>query len=225
MCGRYKQNTDGDALAALFGAKRRTPRKDARGTLSPGMDAPAIRENSEGRFMDDLYWGFTPGWSDGGKDSRFINARAESVAEKASFRDAFRLRRCILPADGFFEWDARTSPKTPYDITLPGGAPFAFAGIWDRWTNPASGTSIDGFAILTTAASAQMAPYHPRLPVILTASADIAGWLARTSTAAQLQDILARAGTQVLHIEPAAAAALRPQRRESPAEMRQGSLF
>lgn len=216
MCGRYKQNTDGDALAALFRARRRTRRKEPCGTARPGMPLPVIRENAEGRFMDDLVWGFVPHWAKDGKASRFINARAESAAEKPSFRDAYRMRRCLIPADGFIEWDARTSPKTPYSITLSPQRPFVFAGLWDRWTDPASGQSTDSFAILTIAAAPALADIHDRMPVILTDGEDIDRWLARGTTAATLAEITARAARQPLDIKPEA---------ESPAALLQGRLF
>lgn len=224
MCGRYKQNTDGDALADVFRARRRTRKKEPYGIALPGTELPVIRENSAGRFMDDLNWGFTPHWAKDDKESRFINARAESAAEKPSFRDAYRLRRCIIPADGFIEWDARTSPKTPYDITLSPPQVFGFAGLWDRWTNPATGEFKDSFAILTIAASPLLAPYHDRMPVMLTAAADIDRWLAKDTTPESLADIAARAAAQPLDIQPAADTG-KPAKTESPRDTRQGSLF
>lgn len=222
MCGRYKQNTDGDVLADVFKARRRTRKKDPYGIAAPGMDLPVIRENASGRFMDDLNWGFTPNWAKDAAGSRFINARSETVAEKASFRESYRLRRCVIPADGFIEWDSRTKPKTPYDFTLASRAPFVFAGLWDRWTNPANGEVQDRFAILTISASPAVAPYHDRMPVMLTDMHDIDAWLARETERAALDAIARRSNTQAVHIEPAADVG-KPA--ESPADIRQGSLF
>ncbi len=222
MCGRYKQNTDGDALADVFKARRRTRKKDPYGIAAPGMDLPVIRENAAGRFMDDLNWGFTPNWAKDDTGSRFINARSETVAEKASFRDAYRLRRCVIPADGFIEWDARTKPKTPYDITLVSRAPFVFAGLWDRWTNPASGEVQDRFTILTIAASPALAPYHDRMPVMLTDVQDIDAWLARETERAALDAIAWRSTAQALDIQPSSDTGKTP---ESPKDTRQGTLF
>lgn len=224
MCGRYKQNTDGDALATVFRARRRTRQKDPYGIALPGTDLPVIRENSAGRFMDDLHWGFVPHWAKDDKQSRFINARAESVAEKPTFRDAYRLRRCIIPADGFIEWDSRTSPKTPYDITLSPPQVFGFAGLWDRWTHPATGEFKDSFAILTIAASPLLAPYHDRMPVMLTAAADIDRWLAKDTPPDTLAAIAAKAVAQPLDIRPAADTGQRAKA-ESPPDTRQGNLF
>ncbi|MFN7114881.1 MAG: SOS response-associated peptidase [Alphaproteobacteria bacterium] len=216
MCGRYKQNTDGDVLADLFRARRRTRQKEAYGTARPGTPLPVLRENAQGRFIDDLNWGFVPHWAKDAKAGRFINARAESAAEKPSFRDAYRLRRCLIPADGFVEWDARTSPKTAYEITLPPPRPFVFAGVWDRWTDPANGQSTDSFAILTIAAAAALHGIHDRMPVILTDSGDIDRWLARDSTPAALADITARAALHVFDITADT---------ESPAPALQGRLL
>ena len=225
MCGRYKQNTDGDALADVFKARRRTRKKDPYGLAAPGMDLPVIRENASGRFMDDLNWGFTPNWAKDDTGNRFINARSETAAEKASFRDSYRLRRCVIPADGFTEWDARTKPKTPYDITLASHAPFVFAGLWDRWTNPASGEVQDRFAVLTIAASPALAPYHDRMPVMLTDISDIDQWLSRETTRAALEDIAARSTQQRIDIRPADDPRVMPKAAESPKDTRQGDLF
>ncbi|MDP2204843.1 MAG: SOS response-associated peptidase family protein, partial [Alphaproteobacteria bacterium] len=125
--------------------------------------------------------------------------------------------------DGFIEWDARTKPKTPYDISLALQRPFAFAGLWDRWTNPADGTVKDSFAILTIAASPALAAIHDRMPMMLTESADIDRWLGRDTTPDILVDIAARAAMQPLDIRPAAPASA--GRTESPADVRQGQLF
>lgn len=215
MCGKYKQLSNGDQVADAFRARRRTPAKDPYGIALPGMDLPVIRENAQGRFMDALNWGFTPHWATEDKTNRFINARSETAATKAAFRDAWRLRRCIIPADGFAEWDAATKPKTPCDITPQTPAPFAFAGLWDRWVNPQTGTWQDRFAILTMAASSALAAIHDRMPVILTDAADIDRWLARDTAAPALDDIIAKAAQHSFDI-----------RRETPEEvLRQGSLF
>lgn len=223
MCGRYKQNTDGDTLAELFRARRRTRLKEPYGTAHPGTELPVIRENAGGRYIDDLNWGFVPHWAKDDKGSRFINARAETAAEKPSFRDAYRLRRCLIPADGFIEWDARTSPKTPYDITLASRAPFVFAGLWDRWTNPVDGEVKDSFVLLTIPAAPALAPIHDRMPVMLTDSADIDRWLARDTRGAVLAEIIARADAQPLDIR--AAVENLPSPAESQEAQRQGSLF
>jgi putative SOS response-associated peptidase YedK len=114
-------------------------------------------------------WGLVPSWakelSIGG---RMINARAESVAEKPAFRAAFRARRCLVPADGYYEWpeDQTTTPRVPVVVRRPAG-PFAFAGLFERWTAPATGEIVETFTFITTEANAALAPYHHRMPVIL----------------------------------------------------------
>lgn len=252
MCGRYKQNADGNAVAEMLRARRRTRKKaeadsavdedspaasDKYGTTVPeryniavpGMDLPVVRENAHGRFMDDLYWGFVPQWAQDDK-SKIINARAETVAEKPSFRDSFRLRRCVIPADGFVEWHRAATPKIAYDITLPVGIPlpanallprgvFCFAGLWDRWTHPQTGDVRDGFALLTIAANAQIAAIHDRMPVILTDMADIDRWLSRETGPEDLAAIAARAAAVAVQMQPA------ESKPRPAADDAQGSLF
>lgn len=215
MCGKYKQMTDGDTVADSFRARRRTPAKDPYGIALPAMDLPVIRENAQGRFMDALNWGFTPHWATEDKTNRFINARSETAAGKAAFRDAWRLRRCIIPADVFVEWDTATKPKTPCDITPHTQRPFAFAGLWDRWVNPQTGAWQDRFAILTMASSPSLAALHDRMPVILSAPDDIDRWLARDTAAPALAEIVAKAAQHAFDIH----------RDESRAVQQQGSLF
>lgn len=245
MCGRYKQNADGNAVAEMLRARRRTRKKAGAdiaardedspaasggyGIAVPGMDLPVVRENAQGRFMDDLYWGFVPQWAQDDK-SKIINARAETAAEKPSFRDSFRLRRCVIPADGFVEWHRAATPKIAYDITLPAGIAlppdtllprgvFCFAGLWDRWTHPHTGDVRDGFALLTIAANAQISAIHDRMPVILTDMTDIDRWLSRETGADDLAAIAARAAAVAVQMQPA------ESKPRPAADAAQGSLF
>lgn len=154
MCGRYKQAAAAQKLREMFdlGAEGVADFIPA-GLVLPRQAAPVVRRHGESNRLDTLRWGLTPHWAKEAKGSRFINARSESMAEKPSFRDAFKTRRCLIPANGFYEWDARQTPKSPYYIQLESAAPFAFAGLWDTWTNPETGETIDSFAIITTAAT------------------------------------------------------------------------
>jgi putative SOS response-associated peptidase YedK len=114
-----------------------------------------------------MRWGFVPHWSkDQNLGYRLINARAETVSKKRAFRDSLNDRRCIIPADGFYEWKHLPGGKQPYLIRLTGGSPFGFAGLWDRWAEP-NGTTHRTFTILTTSANSLIRPVHPRMPVIL----------------------------------------------------------
>jgi putative SOS response-associated peptidase YedK len=115
-----------------------------------------------------LRWGLVPFWAkEPSIGNRMINARAETVAEKPSYRAAFRYRRCIVLADGFYEWRRENDTKTPYYISLASGAPFALAGLWENWTDKASGESLQTTTLITTVANDFMQPLHHRMPVVL----------------------------------------------------------
>jgi len=176
VCGRYTLSTDPATLATAFGLAA-TPTVEPRYNIAPTQPVGAVRvEGGERRFVR-LRWGLIPSWAkDPSIGSRLINARAETVVEKPSFRTALRLRRCLVVADGFYEWQRRPDGgKQPYHIRLVDGRPFAFAGLWERWADP-TGAPVETCTILTTAANALMATIHDRMPVILDA-ADYAAWL------------------------------------------------
>ena len=119
-----------------------------------------------------LRWGLIPFWSkDQSATTKLINARGETIAQKPSFREAYKIRRCLIPADGFYEWRREGDVKQPYRIGILGGRPFLFAGLWDSWTVPEGnedgGNVIETFTIVTTTASKKIAPIHHRMPVIV----------------------------------------------------------
>lgn len=181
MCGRYTLTAPIDSMRALFGFDS-SPNLAARYNIAPGQDVPAVRLAGDGtRNLVLVRWGLVPSWArDPAIGNRMINARAETVAEKPSFRSAFRRRRCLIPADGFYEWQVvgkgpKQPPKQPWYIRLEGGAPFAFAGLWEHWQG-ADGSALETCAIVTTDANAVLAPIHHRMPVILPPDA-IAAWL------------------------------------------------
>jgi putative SOS response-associated peptidase YedK len=139
-----------------------------------------------------LRWGLIPSWAkDPSIGARMINARAETLAEKPAFRSAFRKRRCLVAADGFYEWQQRgTGPKQPYRIAARNSGPFAFAGLWERWRNPAEGHDVESCTIVTTGANALLSPIHNRMPVILAPeSYDL--WLDPEAALDRVQDLLA----------------------------------
>ena len=178
MCGRYASFLPPDLIARLFGTKNAMPNLKPTWNMAPSMDAPVVRRHPETgeRHLELLNWGFVAAFTKALDDARRpINARAETVATSGLFRAAFARRRCIVPADAFYEWQAGPSGKTPYAIARADGDPMAFAGIWEGWRSP-EGTILRTFAILTTAANAQMSLVHDRMPVILE-PADWAGWL------------------------------------------------
>lgn len=169
MCGRYKQTSPSGIVTVVFGI-RETVKFDAAGIIAPGMKAPVIRDGK----MAYMTWGFVPHWSKEDLKTKIINARLETLHEKPSFRDA---KRCLVPANGFFEWDKSVKPSRPFDFHLVDDAPFAFAGLCAEWTNPVTGEVRETFAIVTTVASPVVAKIHDRMPVILSTPAAMTGWI------------------------------------------------
>ncbi len=169
MCGRFAFYSPSEAAAALFGVSASTE-VQPRYNIAPTQYIAAIRNGSEGRELAMLRWGLVPSWAkDPSIGNRMINARAETVAEKPSYRAAFRHRRCVVLADGFYEWRRESDAKTPYFISLASGEPFALAGLWENWSDKSSGESLQTTTLITTAANAFMLPLHHRMPLVLTA--------------------------------------------------------
>ena len=168
MCGRFAFYSPAEATAALF-AVSDVPDLKPRFNIAPTQSIAAVRMDSEeSREVALLRWGLVPFWAkDPSIGNRMINARAETVAEKPSFRAAYRKRRCLILADGFYEWRKEADGKTPYFISLASGEPFAFAGLWEDWHAKDSDDSLQSTAIITTAANDFMSQLHHRMPVVL----------------------------------------------------------
>jgi putative SOS response-associated peptidase YedK len=169
MCGRYASHLPAAAIARLFRTTGPLPNLAPSWNVAPTQSAPVVRRHPETgeRRLDLLTWGFMPHWTkDANAARRPINARAETVAAAPMWRDAFARRRCLVPADAFYEWQAGPSGKQPYAIARQNGEPMAFAGLWDGWRSP-EGEVMRSFAIIVTAANATLAPIHDRMPVIL----------------------------------------------------------
>ena len=190
MCGRYASVLPAELLARIFSAAPPVAALAPRWNVAPGQEAPVVRREprSGARRLDPLAWGLVPHWAgDPRQGRRPINARAETAATLPMFRDAFARRRCLVPADAFYEWQrpaeapaaARIPGRIPWAIARADGAPFAFAGLWEGWRGP-DGTVIRSFAILTTAANAALRPVHARMPAIIE-PADWPVWLGETS--------------------------------------------
>lgn len=186
MCGRYFLQRDPAGLVDYFGRDATagpTPNFAPNWNVAPTQDMPVLRRHPETgeRRLDTLRWGLVPRWAkDATGGARLINARAEGVAEKPSFRDAFAKRRCLVPADGFYEWLAPTEagskdPKQPYAVALASGEPMALAGVWEGWKDP-DGNWLRTYSIITTEANEKQRPLHHRMPVIL-ARDDWPAWL------------------------------------------------
>jgi putative SOS response-associated peptidase YedK len=179
MCGRYTLRTTPAQLAEIFGVLRELD-SQPRYNIAPTQTVAAVRTDvaKGGRELAALRWGLVPSWAKDLKiGSSLINARAETIATKPAFRSALRRRRCLIPADGFYEWQAVPGQKTkqPWLIGLCDEPVFAFAGLWEHWNSP-EGTSVESCTVVTTAANEFMQPVHNRMPVILD-RADYDRWL------------------------------------------------
>ena len=170
MCGRFAQYADPSMVADLFDipkANIRVADFRPRYNVAPSQPIMAVRlTSSEARELVYLRWGLLPFWTkDPKRLPNLINARAETVADKPAFRQVFRHRRCLIPADGFYEWKPQAKAKQPYRITRQDAQPFALAGLWDAWEN--EGHTLESCALLITEANPLIRPIHDRMPVIL----------------------------------------------------------
>ena len=226
MCGRFTLTSTPEALAERFGLDA-PPGLAPRYNIAPGQDVLVVRERAGSRSADLLRWGLVPAWSDSpASGPPLINARAETAAQRPAFRDAFRARRCIVPASGFYEWADRGDFRQPYWIAPPDGAPFGIAGLWERWIG-FDGTPLESCALLTTSANAQIAELHARMPAIL-APESYAAWLDPARAVDAFPDLLATpsfalrpVGTRVNRVDHDDAACLDAV----PEPPRQPSLF
>jgi putative SOS response-associated peptidase YedK len=177
MCGRFLLTSPIEALRRMFGVESGL-NIPARYNIAPTQATVVLRPTGDGgRELVLLRWGLVPSWAkDLSIGSKLIHARSDGVASKPSFRAAFRQRRCLVPADGFYEWSEKAGPKNkpPYLIKRTDGAPFTLAGLWEHWKQ--GGETIETFALITTDANATLGAIHHRMPVII-AEADRAAWL------------------------------------------------
>jgi putative SOS response-associated peptidase YedK len=230
MCGRFSLTSTPEALAQRFGLEA-APEAAPRYNVAPGQDVLAIRADERGaRRAQPLRWGLIPFWADAAAASApLVNARSETAAHKPAFRDAFRARRCIVPADGFYEWADRGGFRQPYWIGPVDGAPIGIAALWDRWRTPA-GAVLESCALLTTAANARIAPLHPRMPAILAPDA-YGDWLDPMRDPDALARLLAPLPDEALAFHPVSTRVNRVESDEPalrdpvPEPPRQPSLF
>jgi putative SOS response-associated peptidase YedK len=191
MCGRYTSTTAASVLADVFGVDEiKTEELPPRFNVAPSQPVYAVAERRPGqeagtasRQLGTFQWGLVPGWAkDPSGGARMINARAETVATRPAYRDALVRRRCIIPADAFYEWQKLTTAsgramKVPHAIRRADRGPLAFAGLWEVWRSPEAGAPpLRSCAIITTRANDVLAPIHDRMPVVLPAAA-WAAWL------------------------------------------------
>jgi putative SOS response-associated peptidase YedK len=208
VCGRYLSVSTPEQLVETFGVDEvRTEPLPLRWNVAPTLDVYAVIERDAVRRLGTLRWGFVPHWTRQLKGARTpINARLETVSTSKMFASAFAKRRCLLPADGFYEWQAREDgPKQPYHLHAPDGSPFAFAGVWTVWRDPDADDDTEpvfSTAIVTTAAEGELTRIHDRVPVILPERL-WADWLtADAGEAPHLHTALQALGSPALVAEP-----------------------
>lgn len=202
MCGRFAFYSPREAVIRTFGIEFPVE-LEARFNVAPTQNVAAIRGGDNGVLEPAmLRWGLIPSWAkDKAIGNRTINARAETVHQKPAYRSAFRRRRCVVLADGFYEWRKTDSGKIPHYVTTTSDEPFAMAGLWERWE--ADGSLLETCTIITTTANRVIAPLHERMPVILS-SDDVSRWIEPTTGSAdeslnKLQALLERCGDELLH--------------------------
>jgi len=191
MCGRFTLTADAEQLQQTFQLASRPPELAPRYNIAPTQSVAVVLNRAGQRQLDAFRWGLIPPWAkDKAIGNRMINARGETAAEKASFKGPFRRQRCLVLADGFYEWQKTADGKQPTYIHLPDRQPFALAGLWERWQDRANDAVIHSCTILTTAPNELVALIHNRMPVILPPPA-IDLWLDPTvQSPAELQPLL-----------------------------------
>jgi putative SOS response-associated peptidase YedK len=201
MCGRYELSTHPAAIALAFGLPF-PPEIRPRYNIAPTQQVPIIRESANGtRELVQVRWGLVPRWArDPSIGARMINARAETVATRGAFRNAFARHRCLVPVSGFYEWRKTRSGKAPMHIGMADARPFGLAGLYERWLSP-EGEVLDTCAIITTTACDSLRDVHDRMPVIVPA-ADYARWLDCSDPDACNADLLAAWSGEPLRVHP-----------------------
>jgi putative SOS response-associated peptidase YedK len=196
MCGRYTLTRGADDLVEAFGVPALSFDFTPSYNIAPGRAVPVLARDRRGRRIGPMVWGLVPAGSTTMGRS-LINARAETVADRKSFRDSFVSRRCLVPADGFYEWKGQGRGKTPFWFHGLDGGLFTMAAVWDRWRD-AGGMDLHGFAILTRTAGPDVALVHEREPVVIEAGEHEA-WLERTTSRRDLEAMLRRARGWAYH--------------------------
>jgi putative SOS response-associated peptidase YedK len=213
MCGRYAQYRTGGDLESELGATFDGDAPSPRYNIAPGSQVLVCRADSTGaRSFAMLHWGLIPSWSKDRKIGyRTINARAETVADKPAFRAALKHRRCLIPADGFYEWTTTPSGKQPYFISRADRRPIAFAGLWEHWTDQDTGEQVQSCTIIVTEANALVRAIHDRMPVILQPE-DYGLWLdPRVRVREPLEPLLRPLDPELMAMHPVDRRVNRPQ--------------
>ncbi|MBI4540202.1 MAG: SOS response-associated peptidase [Gemmatimonadetes bacterium] len=200
MCGRYTLTADSDALLEEFGPARLLVVHKPRYNIAPTQEAPVLAAKDGQRYIVGFRWGLIPYWArDPAIGNRMINARAETAARRPAFRRAFERRRCVVLADGFYEWTKESGGKWPMLVRLKAGGLFGIAGLWDRWRPPGGGQPFRTFTILTTDANDLLRPIHDRMPAVLPPEA-CDRWLDPRADPASLLELLRPHASQELDV-------------------------
>ncbi|HEY2818472.1 MAG TPA: SOS response-associated peptidase [Casimicrobiaceae bacterium] len=199
MCGRYELHTHPAAIALAFGLAA-PPSLKPRYNIAPMQPVPIVRQNSAGeRVWTEMRWGLVPRWAkDPSIGTKLINARGEGIVDKPAFKMALERRRCLLPADGFYEWKTVKGGKQPYLVGSKSGMPLGLAGLYERWLAP-DGEVLDTCTVITTDANDLLRDVHDRMPVII-APQEYARWLDRTTNA--VTDLIAPYPSELLQAHP-----------------------
>lgn len=190
MCGRYTLIKLSDFTEMFPWIHQPEQDLEPRYNIAPSTLCPVVRLDREDQpGLSLAKWGLIPSWTKGDPKLAPINAKCETAATSGMFRQAMERRRCLVPADGFYEWQGAKPPKQPHFIRLKQGESFCFAGLWERWKPDEQSEAIDTFTILTTSPNELMKPLHNRMPVIL-AKPDYPRWLSRENKAGDVADLL-----------------------------------
>jgi len=179
MCGRFTQHLSWEELQRLADLIGQPRNLEPRYNIAPTTQIEVIRPGFDGRELTPMRWGLAPSWWKKPLNElpATFNARAETVAEKPMFRSAFKARRCVIPASGFYEWTGPKGAKTPHYLSAPGGRPLAFAGLWERATDPETRQPLESATIIVGPANEWMSRFHDRMPIILNWR-NIGAWIA-----------------------------------------------
>lgn len=211
MCGRYRLSRRKQVVEEYFESSSDEEDWTPRYNIAPTQPVAAIREAGQNRILSLMRWGLVPSWaSDISIGARLINGRSETVLEKPAFRDSFRMRRCLVPADGFYEWKKAGRERYPFHFVMKDSSLFAFAGVWDRWRSPA-GQVVESCSILTTAPNELLDGVHDRMPVILP-QRHYQTWLTAPATEAQrLAELLVPFDASVMQRYPVSSLVNKPE--------------
>lgn len=198
MCGRYTLATPAGELVEAFDVPAVDFEWLPRYNVAPGQDVPVVARDRRGRRMGLMRWGLVSP-RPGGTDAVHVNARGEAAARTPTFRDAFRRRRCLVPASGFYEWQRQAGAKVPFHFRPVAGGVLALAAVWGRWVAP-GGEPASGFALLTVDAGPDVAPVHHRMPVVVP-PADFALWLDASAPLQEVQRLVRPLPGGALHAQ------------------------